>query len=771
MKHFQMLRYLFLPSLAVLLFTCALSAQGIVSGRITKENGVPIQTQVYITYAGQTDTVLTDGNGGYNTFVPVAGPIIIIPSKYGPPGGHLNGVTIVDTSIMVDHILGIQILNSPYLMIASDVSGSLSITTLDAFLLGNIIGGVDSNFIDGVSWRYFETTANFPNSQNPWTPPGNALGAIVINNLNGFAHNNDFIAIKMGDLNLDADGGGASDLSMLKGTLRIDGNGDCLSDTSETALEGWLVRATGSNNVVYNTLTDHNGYYSFHLLPDTYTIEAIAPNYAWDLCTASTDIVLAPSEIATLHFSAGVFVECTALSISLGTNMLRRCFLNTYTVVYRNDGTITAEDLFIEITFDSLLTVNGSDIPWSTINGLTYTFPLGDVPMGGTGSFNIGVEVSCDAVLGQTHCTTATILPGSTCEDPSALQLEVEVACVNGQVVFQVENVGPDMTESLEYVIIEDIMIETVWGGSLQLDAGQTQNIAIPSNGSTWRLEIWNDDEILASAALEGCGGFQSMGYINQFPLDDDLPNVDEDCRENIGAYDPNDKQGFPLGVGEERWVPTGQPIDYLIRFQNTGTDTAFTVLVRDTLSELLDFATLTMGAGSHTFDYRIVQPNVLEFLFANIMLPDSNVNEPESHGFVRFSVAPRAGLPNGKVITNSAAIYFDFNEPIITNTTKHTFGEQYLSVSAFEKPGQLLEVNVWPNPAVDKTTVELGATDQQGIFRLYNSLGVQVLEQRFTQSLFEVPVRQLSGGVYFYKIENEKGEMMGSGRVLVSGE
>ncbi len=648
MKHFQLLRSLLLPSLAVFLFTCALSAQGIVSGRITKENGVPIQTQVYLTFAGQTDTVLTDGNGGYSAFVPVSGPVLIIPSKYGPPGGHLNGVTVADTSIMVDHILGIQPLNSPYLMIAADVNGSLSISTFDAFQLGNIIGGVDSNFIDGVSWRYIESSATFPNPQNPFTPPGNAMGFITIDNLNGFSVNNDFIAIKMGDLNLDADGGGASDLSLLQGTLRIDGNADCLTDTSETALEGWLIRATGSNNVVYNTLTDHNGYYSFHLLADTYAVEAVAPNYAWSVCDAPANVVLSPSEIKTHHFSATVEAECTALSVSLGTAMLRRCFSNTYTVYYRNDGTITAEDATIEITFDSLLVVNGSDIPWSAVNGLTYTFPVGDVPMGGTGSFNISVVVSCEAVLGQTHCSTASIFPRSSCEDPSALQLEVEVECVNGQVVFQVENTGPAMTEALEYVIIEDIMIETVWGGSLQLNAGETQNIAIPANGSTWRLEIWLNGAILASAALEGCGGFQSLGFINQFPLDDDLPGTDEDCRENIGAYDPNDKQGFPLGVGEDRWVPTGQPIDYLIRFQNTGTDTAFTILVRDTLSDLLDFATLTMGAGSHTFNYRIVQPNVLEFLFNNIMLPDSNVNEPASHHQRHQTYVWRA-IPVGK--------------------------------------------------------------------------------------------------------------------------
>ncbi len=770
MKHFLLLRFFGLSLLAVLFFTQSLNAQGIVSGRITKENGVPIgQAEVHIAYSGQTDTVLTDGNGGYSAFVPVAGPITITPSKYGPPGGHLNGVTLADTSVMLQHILGLQPLASPYLLIAADVDQSFSVSTFDAVLLAEIINGVDSAaFFNDAWWIYFETSFIFPNPPNPFGNPSNAMGFIQINDLNGFSPNNDFIAVKMGDLNLDAEGGGASDLSQIQGTVRADENADCLNDTSETDLKGWLVRATGSNNVVYNTLTDNNGYYQFYLLPDGYTVEAVEPNYAWALCIGTANVVLDQAEIETVDFAAGINQECTALSISLSTPFLRRCFPSAYTVYYHNDGTIAAEGAYVEITLDSLLVFNNSSIPWSAVNGLTYTFPLGDVAIGSSAFFNIGVTVSCDAVLGQTHCSVATILPESTCEDPSALQLDVQVECANGQVVFQVENTGADMTQSLEYVIIEDIMIETVWGGSLQLNGGQTQNITIPANGSTWRFEIWLANELLASAAIEGCGGFQSLGFINQFPLNDNRPDIDVDCRENIGAYDPNDKQGFPLGVDEEHWVPTGQRMEYLIRFQNTGTDTAFTVLLRDTLSDLLDLATLSMGAGSHAYDYRIVQPNVLEFLFANIMLPDSNVNEPASNGFVRFSVAPRAGLPNGTVIHNSAAIYFDFNEPIITNTTKHTFGEQYLSVNIFETPDNLLEVKVWPNPAADKVTFHLCATEQQGIFRLYNSLGIQVQEQRFTQSMFEVPVRQQPSGSYVYRIEDENGTLMGMGKIVI---
>jgi hypothetical protein len=60
-----------------------------------------------------------------------------------------------------------------------------------------------------------------------------------------------------------------------------------------------------------------------------------------------------------------------------------------------------------------------------------------------------------------------------------------------------------------------------------------------------------------------------------------------------------------------------------------------------------------------------------MEFKFENILLVDSNTNEPLSHGFVRYRIQPKTNLSAGDSITNFAAIYFDFNEPVITNTAK----------------------------------------------------------------------------------------------------
>ena len=67
------------------------------------------------------------------------------------------------------------------------------------------------------------------------------------------------------------------------------------------------------------------------------------------------------------------------------------------------------------------------------------------------------------------------------------------------------------------------------------------------------------------------------------------------------------------------------------------------------------------------------------DFIFNNIQLPDSNVNEPASHGFVKFKINQRANNPLGTVIENKAGIYFDFNEAVITNSTHHVLGENFV--------------------------------------------------------------------------------------------
>ena len=151
--------------------------------------------------------------------------------------------------------------------------------------------------------------------------------------------------------------------------------------------------------------------------------------------------------------------------------------------------------------------------------------------------------------------------------------------------VFYIQNVGDAPTQSnLQYFVIEDDVI--LYEGTFSLDEGGTEIITVLTDGSTFRLEAEQEPNhpgmSMPSVSVEGCGDENlifTFGFVNIFAQDDGDPFVDIDCRQNIGAFDPNDKMGFPLGYGDENYITRGQDIEYLVRFQNTGTDTAFNVV------------------------------------------------------------------------------------------------------------------------------------------------------------------------------------------------
>src|SRR5690606_38864202 len=164
----------------------------------------------------------------------------------------------------------------------------------------------------------------------------------------------------------------------------------------------------------------------------------------------------------------------------------------------------------------------------------------------------------------------------------------------------------------------------------------------------------------------------------------------------------PNDKTGYPTGLGTAHDILQNQEIEYLIRFQNIGTDTAVNVVILDTLSADLDIFSLRSGVSSHPYEFRMYGSRVLEWHFNNIMLPDSFTNEPASNGFVTFKVKQNPDLPYGTVIENTAAIYFDFEAPVITNTYFHTVSPPQTTIITNAKPlleGNNISVKVIPNP------------------------------------------------------------------------
>ncbi len=142
-------------------------------------------------------------------------------------------------------------------------------------------------------------------------------------------------------------------------------------------------------------------------------------------------------------------------------------------------------------------------------------------------------------------------------------------------------------------------------------------------------------------------------------------------------AYDPNDKQAFPQGYTEDHLLLQQTEQEFLVRFQNTGNAAAQNVRIIDTLDVNWDLSTLEIVANSHSVMTKIdTEKRVVDFFFEDIMLPDSVNNEPDSHGLISYKITPLAGLQVGTELNNTAYIYFDNNDPIVTNTTWTTIHE-----------------------------------------------------------------------------------------------
>ena len=163
------------------------------------------------------------------------------------------------------------------------------------------------------------------------------------------------------------------------------------------------------------------------------------------------------------------------------------------------------------------------------------------------------------------------------------------------------------------------------------------------------------------------------VGVTNS-PLDINLANNNLDfCSVVVGAFDPNDKSVSPKGACEQGLILNNQELTYTIRFQNTGNADAINIEVIDTICNQLNMNTFEVVNSSHFMFTEVMNDTIIKFVFPNIHLPDSSTNEAESHGYVVFKITPKPDLPIGTEIKNNVGIYFDFNEPVITNTTLNT--------------------------------------------------------------------------------------------------
>ena len=577
---------------------------------------------------------------------------------------------------------------------------------------------------------------------------------------------------------------------IIKGLVFFDENKDCMYQESELGIPNLFIQFS-DQRITYSATTDSLGNYQVKVQPGNYVVKDTAPfNDYWEVCndqdTTNVSFDIDGSN-NNRNFPVKIVRDCPALSVNVSNGRLRRCFDELFVIRSINQGTQGVQDAYVIVRFDPFLRIVSSAIDGTPIEGIDlgnneYRYDIGSLDPLESAEIRVITKTDCETtMLGQIHCVEAFIFPTIDCHTVSDLwsgaTLELTSTCNADSLQFTLQNSGEgDMTNSVAYQVFENLA--PIDSGFVQLDQGQVLTFSYPANGSTYRFQTSQVEEHPIQtpifSAIEGCGtneaGDFDKGFITSFSMDEQNPFYAIHCTENRGSFDPNDKRGLPLGYGPNKYIEQNQAIDYRIRFQNTGTDTAFRVVVIDTLSEHLNINSLSDLTSSHPYKLAIQRGNVLTFTFDDILLVDSFTNEPGSNGFISFKLDQQQDVPLETSITNQAGIYFDFNKPIFTNTTQHLVGkdfyQSFVSTSTIQLPPTL--VSVQPNPFTTSTSIKINQ-DQivEGQLYLYNQLGQQIRQYDFQDNEVRISNENLIPSVYFYEIR-VKGQGSLGGKLML---
>ena len=564
-------------------------------------------------------------------------------------------------------------------------------------------------------------------------------------------------------------------IGVVSGAFYHDANDDCQRNAGEKALRHFIAQAVDAQGGIYGQTMGAAGRYAFELPYGQYEVKIIPRAFDvnnWDMCTSHSANIATNDTLKLSDIGAKSLSDCPILfaHAASGGYKFRPCTTNVITVQYSNWGTKTATNAKLELDLPEELGFQSANKSVLSQDGQKITFDLGTLDPDGEGAIKVLTTCSCDAIPGNPLCLTGHITP-DTCFpatpgwDKSILKLGSVCAGQEGH--FTIQNIGKgDMRVPRRWFLF--YLCHPYAAGTVQLEAGEDTTVVIPNvNAYTW---MWMEHDALQPyvtspwTAIKTCnnGGVYEPQHFGESA---GLPFYDIYCAEVKNSFDPNDIKGVPSGFGDENLVLTSQEfLDYVIRFQNTGNDTAFQVVIRDTLPAPFDPLSVQPGASSHPYTWKVVNNEVV-FTFQNIHLPDSTTNLEGSQGFVRFRANIRPNQANGTLLQNRAAIYFDFNKPIFTNTYTHKMTEP-IPVAVHDPGVASLPVLVSPNPFESYTVFTFGQAIE-GVFHCYDAQGRLLHQATINGSTFRLDRENLPEGIYFYKISAQNGRAA-TGRLIL---
>ena len=223
-------------------------------------------------------------------------------------------------------------------------------------------------------------------------------------------------------------------------------------------------------------------------------------------------------------------------------------------------------------------------------------------------------------------------------------------------------------------------------------------------------------------------------------------------------SYDPNDKvvgrpdiyetMGFPV-TSEQIDASLTDVLTYTVQFQNTGTAPAQNIYILDTLDANLNWSTFSLVESSHNMQVVNMGNGVLKFEYPNIWLADSTSNEPASHGHLVYRIQENNGNPVGSTIENTAYIYFDWNAPIVTNTTYNI----NTMLSGIDE-SSMNQFKLYPNPSADNISVTGNVTNFA--YKILDMSGRELVSGQGNNGLAKIAIESLTNGHYLVQIVSE---------------
>lgn len=559
------------------------------------------------------------------------------------------------------------------------------------------------------------------------------------------------------------------------GNVFHDLNLSCLPEADELKLEGWTVQIIGDSTSYFGT-TNEDGNYWIPIdvengTTPTYTVTLITPNDYWEACV--NEVVITPAYLDTIQvdFPMTSLIECPFMQATVGNTLYSPDLSSNIHINYRNTGTSIAEEASIQVDLHESMIYEGASISPSAVNGTLYTFPLGDLGINEYGELIIEISLEDSVVVDDILCIETYLFPDTICEvDPSPWPgaiLQLSHNCVDGELVFTIENVGTAAMQAPQsYIIIEDAVL--LMEQEFELGPGESiETETLLVNGSNYHLispqEPGAPGAGWLSLGTDNCSTVSST--VMQYPLYAGDPFSTIHCNQVYNWSLGNGCFAAPQGITEQNMILPNTDIEYSVTFENTGIESISRVIIKDTLSEYLDPASIIPGASSHSYNFRFESDNIIVFNFYNINLSAG------SSGFVNFRIAQQENLPVDTRIENKAGIYFDFVPEISTNTTFHTVSNLYnILDGSLSLANPETTVKVIPNPMQDGAWInvenipELSTPITLGLFDISGKL-VQEIQSDSHQ--IWLARKQLAPGLYFFSIQ-QANQWVANGKIII---